>query len=147
MLQGIFMCILLNMNLTKQYVELREKAKQHLTNSADVLALRHIRVRINHCANLLSEVFRRELESSSGFLQENSWGARRAVSLLLHPGKAAKTCKLLLMNHSRILDHELRQIKMECASSNYIDNVSSTSFHTLQLSSIYHSGILNTLWC
>ena len=114
-----------------QAVELIEKAKQHLKNSADALALRDIRVRINHRANLLSEVLQRELESPSGSLQGGPRAARRAVSLLLRLGRAAKACELFLMNHSRILDHELRQIKMEGATCIYVDNVSSAFFHTL----------------
>lgn len=117
----------------EQAVTLIEKAKLHLKEATDTSALRDIRVRINHRTNLLSEVLMRELQSSqSGSLRGGPRAARRAISFLLRLGRAAKACELFLENHSRIIDHELKQIKMEGATTIYISNVSQAFFSSLE---------------
>lgn len=114
-------------------VELIEKAKIHLKEAGDTTALRDTRVRINHRTNLLSEVLMRELQTSqSGSLRGGPRAARRAIGFLLRLGRAAKACELFLENHSRIIDHELKQIKMEGATTIYISNISQAFFSSLE---------------
>ena len=116
-----------------QAVHLIERVKRHLKDCSDQIALRDIRARVNHRVNLLGEVLMKELQSSpSGSLRGGPRAARRAISLLLRLGRAAKACELFLENHSRVTDHELRQIKMEGATTIYITNVSTTFFASLQ---------------
>ena len=114
-------------------VDLIEKAKLHIKEASDTTALRDIRVRINHRTNLLSEVLMRELQTSqSGSLRGGPRAARRAIGFLIRLGRAAKACELFLQNHSRIIDHELKQIKMEGATTIYIRNVSQAFFSSLE---------------
>lgn len=114
-------------------VALIEEIKSHMKDCNDQISLRDIRARINHRTNLLAEVLMKELQSSpSGSLRGGPRAARRAVSLLLCLGRAAKACELFLQNHSHIIEHELKQIKLEGATTVFITNISSAFFSSLQ---------------
>ena len=116
----------------EQAVNLIDKLKSHLKDSSDQIALRDIRVRVNYRVNLLGEVLMKELQSSpSGSLRGGPRAARKAISLLLRLGRASKACELFLENHSRINEHELKQIKLEGATTIYITNISTAFFTSL----------------
>lgn len=113
----------------KKAVELIKRVKNHLKDSGDHITLRNVRVRVNHRTNLLAEVLMKDLLSSpTGSLRGGPRAARRAVSFLIELGRAAKACELFLKNHSYIIEHELRQIKLEGATTVYINNVSVAFF-------------------
>lgn len=116
----------------EQAVNLIDKLKSHLKDCSEQIALREIRVRVNYRINLLGEVLMKELQlSPSGSLRGGPRAARKAISLLLRLGRASKACELFLENHSRINDHELRQIKLEGATTIYITNISVAFFSSL----------------
>ena len=116
----------------KKAVELIKSVKNHLKDTSDHITLRNVRVRVNHRTNLLAEVLMKDLQSSpTGSLRGGPRAARRAVGFLIELGRAAKACDLFLENHSYIIDHELRQIKLEGATTVYISNVSGTFFSCL----------------
>ena len=114
-------------------VNLIDKLKLHVKDASDQISYRDIKARTGHRVNRLSEVLMNELKSSTtGSLRGGPRAARRAVSLLLRLGRASKACDLFLQNHSHIVEHELKQIKLEGATTIYISNISSTFFVCLQ---------------
>jgi hypothetical protein len=116
----------------EQAVDLIDKMKRHIKDCPDQISLKDIRARVNYRINHLGEVLMKELQSSpSGSLRGGPRAARKAISLLLRLGRATKACELFLANHSRINEHELKQIKLEGATTIYITNVSSTFFNSL----------------
>ena len=114
-------------------VHLIDKLKVHVKDGTDQISYRDIKARTSHRINRLSEVLMNELKSStSGSLRGGPRAARRAVGLLLRLGRASKACDLFLQNHSHIVEHELKQIKLEGATTIYIYNISSAFFTCLQ---------------
>lgn len=114
-------------------VNLIDRLKLHVKDVPDQLAYRDIKARTSHRINRLSVVLMNELKSTtSGSLRGGPMAARRAVGLLLRLGRASKACELFLQNHSHIVEHELKQIKLEGATTIFISNVSSTFFGCLQ---------------
>ena len=114
-------------------VNLIDKLKVHVKDANDQLAYRDIKARTSHRVNQLSEVLMMELKSSSsGSLRGGPRAARRAVGLLLRLGRASKACELFLKNHSHIVEHDLKQIKLEGATTIYITSISTTFFSCLQ---------------
>lgn len=116
----------------EQAVNLIDQVKLYLKDSSDQLVLRNTRARVNYRVNLLGEVLMKELQSSpSGSLRGGANMARKTVRLLLRLGRSSKACELFLANHSRINEHELKQIKLEGATTIYITNVSGAFFASL----------------
>ena len=117
-----------------QAIELIDATKSYLKDFSDSHALRDVRARINHRISQLSIVLMKELESSpSGSLRGGPRAARRAVGLLIKLGHSAKACELFLLNHKRIIHHDLEDVKNEeGATSLYIGNVSSVFFSGLK---------------
>lgn len=114
-------------------VNLIDKLKLHVKDANEQMSYRDIKARTSHRINRLSEVLMNELKSStSGSLRGGPRAARRAVGLLLRLGRASKACDLFLQNHSHIVEHELKQIKLEGATTIYIANISSTFFTCLK---------------
>lgn len=114
-------------------VNLIDKLKLHVKDVPEQLAYRDIKTRTSHRINRLSVVLMNELKStSSGSLRGGPRAARRAVGLLLRLGRASKACELFLQNHSHIVEHELKQIKLEGATTIFISNISLTFFGCLQ---------------
>ena len=114
-------------------VNLIDKLKVHVKDTSDQLSYRDIKARTSHRINRLSEVLMNELKSStSGSLRGGPRAARRAVGLLLRLGRASKACELFLQNHTHIVEHELKQIKLEGATTIFISNISSAFFTCLK---------------
>ena len=110
-----------------------DATKCYLKDFSDSHALRDVRARINHRITQLSIVLMKELESSpSGSLRGGPRAARRAVGLLIKLGHSAKACELFLLNHKRIIHHDLKDVKNEeGAITLYVSNVSAVFFSGL----------------
>ena len=114
-------------------VNLIDRLKVHVKDGSDQISYRDIKARTSHRINRLSEVLMSELKSStSGSLRGGPRAARRAVGLLLRLGRASKACDLFLQNHTHIVEHELKQIKLEGATTIFISNISLTFFTCLR---------------
>lgn len=121
-----------------QAIDLIDSIKSYLKDFSDSHALRDVRARINHRITQLSIVLMNELESSpSGSLRGGPRAARRAVGLLIKLGHAAKACELFLLNHNRIICHDLEDVKFEeGATSLYVANISAVFFSGLKNAAI-----------
>ena len=119
-------------------IELIDATKSCLKDFSDSHALRDVRARINHRITQLSHVLMKELESSpSGSLRGGPRAARRAVGFLIKLGHAAKACELFLLNHNRIIHHDIEDVKVEeGATSLYVANVSAVFFSGLKNAAI-----------
>lgn len=116
-----------------QAVELILKTKSFIKGFSDSHALRDIRAKLNHRINRLSEVLKKELETSpSGSLRGGPRAARRAVGLLIKLGRSAEACGLFLENYRQIILHDVDDVKMEGAINLYVTNFATTFFKGLR---------------
>ena len=113
-------------------VDLVEKTRGFLKDCSDSHAHRDIRAKLGNRIIVLCDLLMKELEASpNGSLRGGPRAARKAIDNLLRLGRAAQACELFLKNHSSLIRHESKQIRLEGTTSLYISKLSKVFFEAL----------------
>ena len=113
-------------------VSLVEQTRSFLKDCSDSHAHRDVRAKLGNRVSQLCNLLMKDLEASpGGSLRGGPRAARKAIDHLLRLGRAAQACDLFLKNHTLLIRHESKGIKMEGATSLYIAKLSKSFFSGL----------------